>query len=118
MQKRRSLSRILFFVLSGFYLAWMIKPTIDWPNRDSFLVEIINRTAQDVVSIELDFGYADGQTQQRLLRLPTEQTRFVFLNHQPGAGFNVRVVYADGLEQEFCANRGDEARRQQLVLQR
>jgi hypothetical protein len=40
------------------------------------------------------------------------------LNHQPGAGFNVTVKYADGHTVEFCANRGVQGRRQSVTLYR
>ncbi|MCV6590352.1 MAG: hypothetical protein OIF57_15210 [Marinobacterium sp.] len=70
-------------------------------------IDFQNHAQQMVQAIQLDFGNADSQSSIRILRIAPGETRAVLLNHQPGMGFNVKVSYADGSQQEFCALKGD-----------
>lgn len=81
-------------------------------------VDFINTSDVAIESIQLDFGHAAGQSSLLLLRLPAGASRSLLLNHQPGAGFNLQVRYADGVQQEFCANRGVQGQYQQVRLTR
>ncbi len=100
-------------LLLGALLSW------GWPTTPPvLLVTLINQTSQTVSSITLDFGNPDSQSHLLILRLAPGEQRQIGLNHQPGMGFNVLARYADGQEQNFCANRGLEGWRQQVVLSR
>lgn len=82
-------------------------------------MQISFRNDSDVMiqSIKLDFGNANGQSSLLTLRIAPGETRPMLLNHQPGMGFNVKVNYADGRQQSFCALKGDPARERTLPLQ-
>ncbi|WP_290703550.1 hypothetical protein [Amphritea sp.] len=67
-----------------------------------------NSSEEVIESIQLDFGSSDTQSRIQAFRIPAGQERLLFLNHEPGMGFNVLVKYRNGAQQEFCALRGDE----------
>ncbi|MCW8885697.1 MAG: hypothetical protein OQK12_10660 [Motiliproteus sp.] len=77
-------------------------------NTKGMSVTFHNSSEQMIESIKLDFGSADTQSSIRALRIPPGQERTLLLNHQPGMGFNVQVNYKGGMEQSFCALRGDK----------
>ncbi|WP_143089500.1 hypothetical protein [Marinospirillum celere] len=81
-------------------------------------VEFVNTTDVMLNSLQLDFGNAQGQTSLLSLRLAPGERRTLLLNHEPGAGFNVVARYADGVEQDFCANRGEQGQQQEVILRR
>ncbi len=59
-------------------------------------------------SIQLDFGSSDLQSRIQAFRIAAGEERLLLLNHEAGMGFNVQVNYRNGIQQEFCALRGDE----------
>ncbi|WP_151670111.1 hypothetical protein [Nitrincola schmidtii] len=69
-------------------------------------------------SLQLNFGNANGQSDLLLLRLAPGEERLVLLNHDPGMGFNVKVHYSGGDEQEFCAKQYDDQRVTTVSLRR
>lgn len=69
-------------------------------------------------SIQLNFGNSSGQSDLLSLRLAAGEERLMLLNHEPGMGFNVKVRYAGGEEQEFCAKQFDKKRVTQVSLSR
>ena len=105
------------FFIAGFLVAWLVLPGSSLPEK-GMQVDFINATEQQIDSLQLDFGHAQGQSSLLALRLAPGETRTLLLNHEPGAGFNVVARFADGVEQDFCANRGEQGQRQQVILQR
>jgi len=104
---------ILF--LAGVLATVAISPL--WQSEPAGMqISFRNDSQQMIQSIKLDFGNADGQSSILTLRLAPGETRPVVLNHQPGLGFNVKVTYANGQQQSFCALKGDEARNRLLPL--
>lgn len=87
-----------------------------WAEPPGLEVEFVNAGSKPIESIQLDFGSAALQSSIRVLRIAPGQSRTLVLNHSPGMGFNVRVRYAGGSEQEFCALRGDDRRRAMIRL--
>lgn len=106
---------VIFF--AGFLAAWLLLPSSRLPEK-GMQVDFINTTEQGIDSLQLDFGHAQGQSSLLALRLAPGETRTLLLNHEPGAGFNVVVRFADGMKQDFCANQGEQGQRQQVILQR
>ncbi len=89
-----------------------------WLPYDGIVVTFENRSTTPIASITVDYGSADRQGEHLLLRLDAGERRRLALNHPPAAGFNVVVRFADGETIEFCANRGVEARYQQVPITR
>lgn len=111
----------LFALLGVLVLAFVV--TVNILGRiglpaSAMQVEFVNSSDLMISSLQLDFGSAQGQSSILALRLAPGETRTLVLNHEPGAGFNVVARYADGVEQDFCANRGEQGQRQQVILQR
>ncbi|SFX23085.1 hypothetical protein [Marinospirillum alkaliphilum] len=104
-------------LLLGFLAGWWLNPGVRLPEA-SLLVEFENASDQLITSLKLDFGHASGQSSLLALRLAPGEKRSLFLNHPPAAGFNVLVSYADGLQQDFCANRGTQGQQQRVILRR
>lgn len=73
---------------------------VTFKNEDSVMID----------SLQLNFGNANGQSDLLLLRLAPGEERLMLLNHDPGMGFNVKVRYSGGDEQEFCAKQYDDQR--------
>ncbi|MGM0412205.1 MAG: hypothetical protein ACQERG_02725 [Pseudomonadota bacterium] len=102
-------------LLAGLLLgAW----SFSGPPEGVLSVDFENATDHAVQSLTIDHGNANTQERIQLLQIPAQTTRHAVLNHEPGAGFNVTVKYADGHTVEFCANRGVEGRRQSVTLYR
>lgn len=116
MRKSFVLTLIIGFLLGSLF-TYFVVPTTALPDK-SLSVEFINSSEVRIDSLQLNFGYAEGQSSLLSLRLKPGEARTLLLNHEPGAGFNVTVQYADGLKQDFCANRGKQGQRQQVILQR
>jgi len=114
---KKYLRHPLALIAVGFLLAWLVLPSAKLPQQ-GMSVEFINASEQMIASLELDFGHAEGQSKILALRLAPGESRTLLLNHEPGAGFNVIARYADGVEQDFCANRGEQGQRQEVILQR
>lgn len=114
---KKYLRHPLTLILVGFLLAWLLLPAAELPEK-GMQVELVNKSDVMIDNIRLDFGYSQGQSSIQSLRLPAGETRTLLLNHEPGAGFNVQVRYADGLEQDFCANQGEQGQYQKVILQR
>lgn len=100
----------LILLLTGALAGYLLSPD------EGFSVRFENQSNQMITAIRLDFGSADGQSSLQTFRLPTGESRTLFLNHPAGAGFNVQVFYADGQKQEFCALRGNKDQRPVLPL--
>lgn len=100
-------------VASGFILSrLMIQPA----PAGVLYVTFNNASQQGVQQIHINFGNADSQSDLRIFRLAAGEKRLVPLLHAPAQGFNVEVTYADGTQQAFCANRGQEGWHQQVIL--
>lgn len=110
----RQLSRrtLALLILLGGVLGYHSAPD------EGYAVRFENQSDQMISRIKLDFGSADAQASMQSFRLAAGESRTLFLNHPPGAGFNVEVLYADGKTQSFCALRGDERNRPVLPLVR
>lgn len=108
----QQLSRRTMFLLllCGGVLGYNLAPD------EGFAVRFENQSQQMISSIKLDFGSADAQSSMQTFRLGAGESRTLFLNHPPGAGFNVQVLYADGQKQAFCALRGDTRVRPTIPL--
>lgn len=104
-------------LLLSFMLGWWFSPAPDLP-PNTLQVEFENTTNQMITSLKLDFGHASGQSSLLSLRLAPGEKRTLLLNHTPGAGFNVIADYADGVQQDFCANRGTPGQYQRVILKR
>ncbi|MBE0508408.1 MAG: hypothetical protein IBX50_17095 [Marinospirillum sp.] len=104
-------------LLVSFMLGWWFSPAPGLPET-AMQVEFENTTDQMITSLKLDFGHARGQSSLLALRLAPGEKRTLLLNHTPGAGFNVIVDYADGVQQDFCANRGEQGQHQKVILKR
>ncbi|WP_114418717.1 hypothetical protein [Marinospirillum perlucidum] len=109
--------RLVCLVLLAGFASWIFFSSSSLP-PNSLEVEFINSSEVMIDRIQLDFGYAQGQSQIQTLRLAPGEARRLLLNHQPGAGFNVQVNFADGVKQDFCANRGEQGSHQKVILQR
>jgi hypothetical protein len=105
---------ILMIVLS-FFMGWGISRWMPAP-LEGMAVTFSNTGEIQMQSIQLEFGNADSQSNLLALRVEPGQTRTLLLNHQPGLGFNVRIQYADGSTQEFCALRGDDRTHPTIAL--
>ncbi|OOG28746.1 hypothetical protein B1C78_00695 [Thioalkalivibrio denitrificans] len=110
----RSRGTALF--LAGLALGWLLfaNPFVDRP----LTVTLHNDTDVLIESVWLDFGHGLSQSNLYEGQLRPGERRGIALNHPPGAGFNMKVRYADGESLEFCANRGVEGRRQTVRLYR
>jgi len=111
----------LYFLLIGILLGFLVSSWLDSTENlpeASIRVDFVNSTEVMISSLQLDFGYAQGQSTLLTLRLAPGERRTLLLNHEPGAGFNVIAQYADGLKQDFCANQGEQGQRQEVILKR
>ena len=75
-----------------------------------------NASDTAITSIKLDFGNVNTQSSIQSFRINSGETRTLLLNHPAGAGFNVKVSYADGRVREFCALKGDERTQPKILL--
>jgi hypothetical protein len=110
----RSRGTALF--LAGLLLGWVV--FADHARDEVLLVTVHNDSGVLIESVRFDFSHALSQSSLFEGQLQPGQRRRVALNHPPAAGFNMTVRYADGVTQEFCANRGVEGRRQEVRLYR
>lgn len=117
MNRKQLLLCLSASLVAGFLLSSWFSSSSSLPEK-TMSVEFVNTSEQMIDSLQLDFGHAQGQTSLLSLRLAPGERRILLLNHQPGAGFNVVARYADGVEQDFCANRGEQGQRQEVILQR
>lgn len=85
-------------------------------SQDLMYVTFHNHSTQMISSIHLEFGFDLNQSSLLALQIKPGEARTLALNHPAGRGFNVRASYADGLVQEFCANKDVAGRRQHLYL--
>ncbi|MGM0552974.1 MAG: hypothetical protein ACQETK_04095 [Pseudomonadota bacterium] len=76
------------------------------PMEGALMVTVHNDSDMLIQAIHFDFGHDLSESSIREGRLPPGEQRRVALNHVPGAGFNMKIRYADGEVQEFCANQG------------
>lgn len=110
----RSRGTALF--LAGLLLGWLVFS--DHPGDQVLLVTVHNDSGVLIESVRFDFSHALSQSSLFEGQLRPGERRRVALNHPPAAGFNMTVRYADGVTQEFCANRGVEGWRQEVRLYR
>lgn len=82
--------------------------SVTFKNDDSVMID----------SIQLNFGNANGQSDLLTLRLAPGEERLMLLNHDPGLGFNVKVRYAGGDQQEFCTKQFEDKRVTKVSLNR
>lgn len=75
-----------------------------------------NTSDTAITSIKLDFGNANTQSSIQTFRINSGESRTLLLSHPAGAGFNVKVSYADGRTREFCALKGDERTQPKILL--
>jgi len=75
-----------------------------------------NASDTAITSIKLDFGNVNTQSSIQSFRVNSGESRTLLLNHPAGAGFNVKVSYADGRVREFCALKGDERTQPKILL--
>lgn len=101
---------LLLILLAGGMTGYHLAPD------EGFAVRLENHSQQMISRIKLDFGSADTQSGIQTFRLAAGESRTLFLNHPPGAGFNVQVFYADGQKRAFCALKGNEDLRPVLPL--
>lgn len=106
----------VFWLLIGLILSTALQPLFA-SQAVGMQVSFRNDSNVLIQSIKLDFGNANGQSSLLTLRIAPGETRPMLLNHQPGMGFNVKVNYADGRQQSFCALKGDLNRERVLPLQ-
>ncbi len=103
---------LLGLLIGGLVSYQMAQPTngmfVTFKNDDTVMID----------SIQLNFGNATSQSDILSLRLPPGEERLLLLNHDPGMGFNVKVRYAGGDEQEFCAKQFDDQRITTVSLSR
>jgi hypothetical protein len=85
--------------------AWVAQPG---PRAPVLSVALINRASRDIRRIEIQHGNLDTEERIVVLRIPRGGEREIGLNHQPGKGFSMRVIFADGEEMEVCAGKLDE----------
>ncbi|MBP0047356.1 hypothetical protein H9C73_01290 [Marinobacterium sp. AK62] len=113
--KHASVRRVLFFstlmaLATGWLGGQLTRPVLGME------VTFHNVSTQMIESIQLDFGSAASQSRIQAFRLPPGESRTLALNHTPGMGFNVQILYRDGRKQEFCALRGDDRTQPELPL--
>jgi len=106
----------VLWLLTGLILSATLQPLLA-SQPAGMQINFRNDSDMMIQSIKLDFGNANGQSSLLTLRIAPGETRPMLLNHQPGMGFNVKVSYADGRQQSFCALKGDPARERILPLQ-
>lgn len=85
-------------------------PTVYWliPESRGMTVTFHNSSDRLIESINLNFGNSNTQSMIQAFRIQPDQERVLLLNHEPGMGFNVEVTYKGGIQQSFCALRGDD----------
>lgn len=110
----RSRGTALF--LAGLLLGWLV--FADHSRDELLLVTLHNDSEHLIESVWLDFSHGLSQSSLYEGQLRPGERRRIALNHPPGAGFNMKVRYADGETLEFCANRGVEGARQMVRLYR
>jgi hypothetical protein len=110
----RSRGTLLF--LAGLLTGWLV--FADHAREGPLLVTLHNDSDVLIESVWLDFSHELSQSSLYEGRLQAGERRRVALNHPPGAGFNMKVSYADGETLEFCANRGVSGRHQAVRLYR
>ncbi|WP_018952780.1 hypothetical protein [Thioalkalivibrio sulfidiphilus] len=98
----RSRATLLFLI--GLLLGWLI--FADHGEPETLMVTVHNDSPVLIEAIWFDFSHGHRQSSLYEGQIRPGESRLVALNHPPGAGFNMKVRYADGMVQEFCANRG------------
>lgn len=108
----RSLKTV--YLLAGLLAGWLLFSPPSHP--DIMLVTFHNKTDMMINSVHLEFGFDLNQSDLLVLQIKPGESRTIAINHRPGRGFNTEVNYADGTVQSFCANKGIEGQRQDVVL--
>lgn len=104
LRRRHWLIGIVLILLSAPLIHWLI------PSPTGMTVTFHNSSDLLIESINLNFGNSNTQSSIQAFRIKPDQQRMLLLNHEPGMGFNVEVNYTGGIQQSFCALRGDEQR--------
>ena len=68
-------------------------------------VEIVNVTDQIIPNVIIEHGTSNLQEKILLLQLKPKEERIVALNHRPGVGFNIAVIYTNGEKTEICSGK-------------
>jgi hypothetical protein len=109
-------SRSTATFLAGLAVGWVL---FAYPFADRPLVVAVHNDSDVLIeSVRLDFSHGLSQSSLYEGQVRPGQRRRIALNHPPGAGFNMKVRYADGEILEFCANRGVQGKRQTVRLYR
>lgn len=107
------LMAVLLFSLTVSGGWWLGRPG---PAAQVLSVEFVNAGSRDISRIEIQHGNDNTEERIVLLRLARGDRRAIGLNHQPGKGFSMTVVFADGEQFEVCAGKMDEAWYLSLVI--
>ncbi len=96
--------------LAGFTLLLVgVVSTTFWHSLHSpmkpLYVELLNDTSESIPVVEIEYGSQGLQEKVLLLRLKPNERRVIALNHKPGMGFNIAVVYANQEKTEICAGK-------------
>lgn len=96
--------------LIGITMLLIAAPVSHWliPESRGMTVTFHNSSDLLIESINLNFGNSNTQSMIQAFRIKPDQERVLLLNHEPGMGFNVEVNYKGGIQQSFCALRGDD----------
>lgn len=95
------MGRLALVLLAGVWLS-ACQPQGDY---QPLWVQVANQSSQRLARVEIQHGNANTQEQITLLQLESGQSRMLALNHQPGQGFSLTVVYADGTSFEMCVGK-------------
>jgi len=109
-------SRATLMFLVGLLLGWLIFANHGEP--ETLIVTVHNDSPVLIEAIWFDFSHGHRQSSLYEGQIRSGESRLVALNHPPGAGFNMKVRYVDGITQEFCANRGVREWAQEVRLYR
>lgn len=94
---------------AGALLAFAVQTWL-LPKPDGLHITFFNDGRETLQTLELDFGHASGQSKLLALSIAPGSSRALWLNHVPGAGFNVKATWAGGKHIEFCALKGKPQR--------
>ncbi len=70
-------------------------------------VDIYNGTTSTLAEVSIQHGKAKLQEHIQVLQIDAGEHRIISLNNDPGLGFNIETVLADGTTLTICAGKGE-----------
>ena len=96
---------IIIALCSMFALGYSLRQ----PPASILFVQFINESTQDVLRIDIQHGNSDTEEKITLHRLAKNAHRTISLNHEPGLGYALSILFVNGEKIEVCGGRGIKA---------